>query len=77
MTDAAAVQYWTHEVAGSMIHFAFVDHRDYRFDGERWSRYDRYRSGPSWWRLTGETGTYVIDEAELPPEIPRWSPPAG
>lgn len=66
-----AAQYWRWTVGSGRRYFKFVDGRDQVLDGDHWVPYDRYRSGPSWWRLTGEADADIIDAGELPPGAPR------
>lgn len=65
------VQYWRHSAGHSVRYFALVGRRDLLLDQDTWVPYDHYKSGPSWWRLTGETDADIIDASELPPHSPR------
>jgi hypothetical protein len=58
--DDGRVGYWRLDARGD-AHWA---------RGE-WRQWTAYKSGPSWWRLTGEIGIDRIDPSELPPEIPQ------
>lgn len=66
-----AVQYWRHSVGHSVRYFALVGRRDLLLDQDTWVPYHHYKSGPSWWRLTGDTDADIIDASELPPGSPR------
>jgi hypothetical protein len=66
------VQYWRHSVASTDHYFGLVNGRDFILRGDEWVPYDVYKSGPSWWRLTGEPGADVIAADDLPPDAPRW-----
>jgi len=63
-------QYWRHSVASTDRYFKLLKGQDYILEGDHWAPYDRYKSGPSWWRLTGEPGTDIIDATDLPPDAP-------
>lgn len=63
-------QYWRQSTGLGTRYFALSDGRDFLLEGGEWVPYDRYKSGPSWWRLTGEIGTEIIDSSELPPGTP-------
>ncbi|TQK17936.1 hypothetical protein FBY40_0418 [Microbacterium sp. SLBN-154] len=65
------VQYWRHSVASTDHYFRMTNGRDFILRGDQWVPYDAYKSGPSWWRLTGEPGADVITRGDLPPEAPR------
>lgn len=66
-----AVQYWRLTGVSVPIYFKLVNGRDYILRGDQWVPYNRYKSGPSWWRLTGEIGADVIDAIDLPYGAPR------
>lgn len=63
-------QYWRHSTGLGTRYFALSDGQDFLLDGDEWVPYDRYKSGPSWWRLTGESDADIIDRSELPPGTP-------
>lgn len=63
-------QYWRHSTSLGTRYFALSDGRDFLLEGGEWVPYDRYRSGPSWWRLTGEIDADIVDRSELPPGTP-------
>lgn len=65
------VQYWRHSVASTDHYFRLTNGRDFILRGDQWVPYDAYKSGPSWWRLTGEPGADVITRGDLPPDAPR------
>ncbi len=68
--SAPHAQYWR-RTGAAVRYFKLVGHRDYILKDDAWVRYDLYKSGPSWWRLTGEIDTDIITEDELPPSAPR------
>lgn len=65
------VQYWRLSAASTDHYFGLVNGRDFILRGDQWVPYDVYKSGPSWWRLTGEPGADVIAADDLPPDAPR------
>ena len=52
-------------------YWKLVKGRDFRYRDGEWSPWNVYKSGPSWWSLTGEIGINEIDPEDLPPEMPR------
>ena len=63
-------EYWRHSTSLGPRYFAFSAGHDFILRGGEWVPYDVYKSGPSWWRLTGETDTEVVDRSDLPPGTP-------
>ncbi|MFF8187346.1 hypothetical protein ACF044_08805 [Microbacterium sp. NPDC016588] len=63
-------EYWRHSTSLGPRYFAFSAGHDFILRSGEWMPYDRYKSGPSWWRLTGETDANVVDRSELPPGTP-------
>ena len=63
-------EYWRHSTSVGARYFASSGGRDFILRRGEWVPYDRYKSGPSWWRLTGETDANIVDRAELPPGTP-------
>lgn len=63
-------EYWRHSTSLGTRYFASSAGHDFILRGGEWVPYDVYKSGPSWWRLTGETDTDVFDRSELPPGTP-------
>lgn len=68
------VQYWRHSVASEDRFFRLANGRDFILRGDQWVPYHGYKSGPSWWRLTGEPGADVVTGHDLPPDAPGWVP---
>lgn len=63
-------EYWRRSVASVDRYFKLLDGQDYILENDLWTPFHRYKSGPSWWRLTGEPDAEVIDAADLPPDAP-------
>ena len=63
-------EYWRHSTSLGTRYFASSAGHDFILRSGEWMPYDRYKSGPSWWRLTGETDADVVDRSELPPGTP-------
>ncbi|MCP2637654.1 hypothetical protein K0817_013930 [Microbacterium sp. HD4P20] len=66
-----APQYWKRETASSLAYFKLVGSTEYILRNDAWETYDQYESGPTWWNITGEIGTDIINADELPPGAPR------
>ncbi len=63
-------EYWRQSTSLGARYFASSGGHDFILRGGEWVPYDRYKSGPSWWRLTGEIDADVVDRSELPPGTP-------
>lgn len=63
-------EYWRHSTRLGIRYFASSAGQDFILRGGEWVPYDVYKSGPSWWRLTGEIDADAVDRSELPPGTP-------
>jgi len=60
-------QYWRRHGT----YFKFTGVREYILRPDGWVLYDVSKSGPSWWRVSGEVDAEIINETDLPPGTPR------
>lgn len=64
-------RYWRKETGSSLTYFKLVGSNECVLRDDSWEIYDHYKLGPTWWNITGEIGTDIIDQDDLPSNAPR------